>query len=74
MPIIKLMQVLKKHVDSYKPGRRIPRCQLSAMFVESDKQNIPPLQYQVKLIGAKDPYNVVVIEPPIPSGIFTLSY
>ena len=65
--IIIIIQVVKKHVDTYQPGRRIPKCQLLAVF-DFEKQNIPTLRYRVKLIGAKDPYNVVAIEPPIPPG------
>ena len=62
------MQVVKKHVDSYKPGRRIPRCQLSAVFNGSDEKCIPALQYHVKLIGVRGRYKMIAIAPPIPLG------
>ena len=59
------LQVMKRFVDSYRPGKRIPRCQLSALYVfPSDKANIPILQYQLKLVGAREPYTMIVIELP----------
>ena len=61
------MEVLKKHVDNFLPGRRIPKCLLSAVADEDKKT--PPLQYQVKLIGAKEPFNIMAIELPSISGI-----
>ena len=63
------VEVMKKHVDSYKPGRRIPRCQLSAVFILAENKNIPLLQHQVKLVGAKEPFNMIAIELPTISGI-----
>ena len=60
------MQVLKRHVDNFRPGQRIPNCQLSAVAYEDKK--IPPLRYQVKLIGATKPYNMMAIELPSVSG------
>ena len=54
------IQVTKKHVDNYKPGRRIPRCQLSARFT-SEIQVVTPLEHQVRLLGAKEPYDMFAI-------------
>ena len=64
------MKVLKKHVDNYKPGCRIPSCQLSAVFTLANDKPIPLLQYQVKLEGAKEPFNMIAIELPTISGIY----
>ena len=55
------IQFVKRHIDSYKSGTWIPKCQLSAMIV-SDKRNIPPVLYQVKLIGAKYPHDLITIQ------------
>ena len=62
------MKVMKKHVDNYRPGQWIPSCQLSAVFVLAEDKKIPLLQYQVKLVGAKEPFNMIAIEPPTISG------
>ena len=62
------MEVMKKHVDNFLPGRRIPKCLLSAVAEEKKIR----LHYQVKLIGAKEPFNMMVIEFPPVSG--TQSY
>ena len=59
----------KKHVDSYKPGKRIPRCQLSADFEnESAEIKLVPFRYQVKLLGAGKSHNMFTIKPP-PSSV-----
>ena len=42
----------------------IPNCQLSAEFLSSTGQEVPSLQHHVKLLGAKDPYDVFLIKPP----------
>ena len=60
------MEVLKKHVDNFLPGRWIPKCLLSA--VADEDKRIPSLQYQVKLNGAKEPFNMLAIELPSVSG------
>ena len=60
------IQIIKKHVDNYSPPKIIPRCQLSADFMSGTGQrDIPMLQYQVNLIGAKEPHNMFVIKPPV---------
>ena len=61
--IVWTLQVRRRLVDSYRPGKRIPRCHLSALFL-SDEANIPALQYQVKLVGAREPYTMIAIELP----------
>ena len=33
---------------------------------DSDKRKVPNLQYQVKVTEAKDPYNMISIEHPVP--------
>ena len=64
--LINMIQIIKKHVDNYYPPKIIPRCQLSADFMPGTGQrDIPMLQYQVNLIGAKKPHNKFVIKPPV---------
>ena len=41
----------------------IPHCELSAEFESEAK--VAPLRYQLKLIGAKEPYNMFTIKPPL---------
>ena len=62
------LEVMKQHVDNYKPKRRIPKCQLSVVFVSSKENEIPLLQHQLELLGAKKPYNMITIELPSISG------
>ena len=62
------MEVMKKHVDNHQSGQWIPGCQLSAVFTLAEDKRIPLLQYQVKLIGAKEPFNMMAIELPSVSG------
>ena len=62
----------KRHVDSYKPGKRIPSCQLSAYFkYDSAGVKVVPFVYRVKLLGARKPHNMFTftIIPPPPSSI-----
>lgn len=59
--VIYCCQIKKKHIDSYKPGRRIPNCKLSAKF-KPETRPIPDLEYSVQLIGAKKPYDTFHIE------------
>ncbi|XP_064407131.1 uncharacterized protein LOC135351978 isoform X3 [Halichondria panicea] len=50
--------VIKKHVDQFS-GQRIPYCHLNAEMINNCK--IRNLFHQVKLVGAKSPYNIVTI-------------
>ena len=62
----------KKHVDNYKPGKRIPSCQLSADFESHSAEiKVVPFLYQVKLLGAKEPHNMFTfnIIPAPPSSV-----
>ena len=61
------LQVLKRLVDSYEQGKIIPKCQFSAKVLPREGEDIPSLQCQVKLNGAKEPFNAVMldIDPPI---------
>ena len=54
-------QVSKKQVDNFKPGRRIPSCQLRAEISTKYRESIPTLFHRVKLQGAKDPCNEINI-------------
>ena len=47
------IQVLKKEVDSYKIGKRIPVCQLQAIAT-SQVNHLPNLLCPIKLEGTKD--------------------
>ena len=49
-------QISMEDVDEYKPGRRIPECQLIVQW-ESDNQRPLQLRHKVYLIGAEAPYN-----------------
>ena len=43
----------------------IPHCELSAEFESNTAEaRVIPLRYQVKLLGAKEPYNMFTIKPP----------
>ena len=55
-----LTQITKKDVDKYEPPKVIPNCPLLASFAEG-KVDIPMFLYRVKLIGAREPHNMVVI-------------
>ena len=55
----------KSNVDKYKPRKMIPHCELSAEFESPTAETrVTRLLYQVKLLGAKEPYNMVTIKPP----------
>ena len=68
------IQVTKASVDNYKPRKLIPHCELSAEF-ESDiaEPRVTPLRYQLKLLGAKEPYNMFTIKPPL-TGIGNVTH
>ena len=52
------MQILKKEVDSYEMGKRIPVCQLQAIAI-STIDHLSNLLYSVKLEGTKDHYSYI---------------
>ena len=59
---------MKRHVDNYQPGRRIPTCQLDAEYELRSTDTKPvPLRYKVMLLGAKGPHNkfTITIRPPM---------
>ena len=59
------LQVSKKHVDSYQPHKRIPHCELLAEFESATAETrVTPLCHRVKLLGAKQPYNMLILKPP----------
>ena len=60
------IKVVKKTVDSYKPGKRIPSCQLCAEF---SGRKITSFNHHVNLLGAKQPHDSFLIKPP--ASIFT---
>ena len=59
------LQVIKRNVDSFEPGKMIPNCQLSAEFSSSAGQKVPSLKHRVKLLGAKDPFDTFLIKSPV---------
>ena len=62
-----LSQIIKKKVDSYESGRRIPSCQLQVKWTEDQ----PPVHFQtrVNLHGVKEHLNYITIQSdPLPSG------
>ena len=62
------LQITKKHVDNYQPGRTIPNCLLSAdLEGDSTEAEVVPFRYQIKLLGAREPYNMFTIKPPTSS-------
>ena len=63
-------QIIKKKVDNFKPGQMIPSCQLNATIVSVQTSKVPSLEYCVKLLGAKKPYDMFTI---IPSSTATIS-
>ena len=58
-----LMQIRKKDVDNYEPPKVIPNCQIFAFYniAKGKEAGIPMFLYQVSLIGAREPHNMVVI-------------
>ena len=56
---------MKRYVDSYKPGKWIPSCELAVQYELSSIDTKPvPLRYRVKLLGAREPHNMFTIIPP----------
>lgn len=61
------MQIEKKVIDNFKPGKMIPKFQLSADFVgKTDDIDM----FLVYLIGAKEPNNVFRIKAPVQGELF----
>ena len=63
--------IIKKKVDSYKGGRRIPSCQLQVKL----NKDQPPDDVHKKVIlhGAKEPLNCITIQSDLlPSGMWKL--
>ena len=49
------LQITKKQVDSFTPGKKIPSCQLVAKWIGQGKPS--ELSHKVTLMGAKEPSN-----------------
>ena len=67
------MQVLKKEVDCFEEGKRIPVCQLQAIAM-TPHQDGKPSQFfhSVKLRGTKEDHTYLLLfRPAIPSGTYT---
>ena len=65
------IQVLKRTVDGYEEGKVIPKCQFSAKVMLQEGEDVPPLQHQVELRGAKSPNNILAFDINPPSGVYT---
>ena len=64
------MQITKREVDHYQPGKRIPMCVLVAQFTPKPKKEvIPDLHCCLDLIGAKLPHNTFVIDIKAPQTL-----
>ena len=55
-------QIIKRKVDNFQPDKMIPSCRLNISFILSENTE-PPLRYCVKLLGAKEPYDMFKIIP-----------
>ena len=65
---------MKQIVDSYEEGKMIPKCQFSAKEMISDGEEVPPLQHQATLLGAKHPDNIVTFNMTPPFGTYNNYY
>ena len=54
-----ILQVMKKEVDSFKAGKRIPACHLQTIANASTV--FTDLHHIVNLNGAKEPFNVFTL-------------
>ena len=57
-------KITKQEVDSFNPGQRIPSLQLKAKPKEDCQ--LSELTYPLRLVGAKQPKNLIVIEIEVP--------
>ena len=57
------MQITKRCIDCYKPGKMIPCCSLSADFDHRGGE-IPLLNCSVGVIGARKPRRIVIKPSP----------
>ena len=48
-------QITREQVDDFKPGCRIPSCQLKVKWTSTEEPT--DLIHTVKLLGAKEPFN-----------------
>ena len=60
------VQITKRQVDQFVPGRQVPSCQLDAKW--TGQQQPVELVHTVELLGAKAPYNFFFIRIPPPQG------
>ena len=60
-----LPQVTKQQVDSYKPGKLPPCCQLHITKISLGTMILATVYHKVKLIGAKRPHDVFTIVLPL---------
>ncbi len=63
------MQISKKRVDSFKPGRKVPSTILLAILSESSwNGKVPRRSHLITLKGTKDPDNQIriVLDPVDP--------
>ena len=58
------MQITKKLVDSFEPGKQVSRCQFLANFIARTGTDVIPFTCQLNLIGAKEPNKKLTITLP----------
>ena len=56
-------QISKWEVDTFKPGHRVPACQLLLKWGGVQEQPVE-LMYRINLLGAKEPFNYTLIFLP----------
>ncbi|XP_064401224.1 uncharacterized protein LOC135347256 isoform X2 [Halichondria panicea] len=61
--------VIKKNVDQFKPGQRIPHCHLKAEITNKRRKSAPKLSHKVNLLGAKDPFQFTTIDLDLQSTL-----
>ena len=68
---------MKQIVDNYEKGKVSPKCQFSANAIIPDGEEVPRLQHQAALLGAKYPDNIITFDitpPRVISGMYTLKF
>ena len=56
---------MKKEVDSFKEGKRIPACQLLAIAQKSQHHEVTNLIHQLKLLGTKTRSYIMLFRSPV---------
>ena len=62
-----MFQITKRQVDQFVPDHRVPSCQLLVEWTGQQEQPVE-LVHRLELLGAKEPFNFLLIEIPPPQG------